>query len=183
MTQEARNLLLEVARDAIAAAWGLGTGGPLARARNDRELSVVGPGAFVTLHEDGMLRGCIGYLVGDGHRLCDLVDLLARESAFRDPRFAPLAREELPRCAIEISVLSVPVGIDGPERFVPGRDGIILSVHGRRAVFLPQVAVEQGWGREEMLDHLAEKAGLPPTAWRDPSARFQVFRAEVFGEA
>ena len=62
----------------------------------------------------------------------------------------------------------------------PGRDGVLLEKGPRKAVFLPQVATEQGWGRRELLEHLALKAGLPRDGWRDAS--FSVFRAEVFGE-
>ncbi|HEX9187848.1 MAG TPA: AMMECR1 domain-containing protein, partial [Vicinamibacteria bacterium] len=60
-------------------------------------------------------------------------------------------------------------------------DGVLLSKDGRSAVFLPQVAVEQGWGRDEMLDHLCLKAGLPAGSWRR-GAKFSVFQAEVFRE-
>ena len=62
-----------------------------------------------------------------------------------------------------------------------GTDGVVLSKHGSSAVFLPQVATEQGWNREQMLTELARKAGLPPDAWRQ-GAEFLVFQAEVFGE-
>lgn len=182
MTEEARTTLLAVARDSIKEEWAEQTGEPCKKAEQMNELTVIGPGAFVTLHEHGRLRGCIGYLVGDGHRLCDLVAMLAKESAFEDWRFEPLGREELPQCDIEISVLSVPQAIKTPMEFHPGIDGIILTVFGRRAVFLPQVATEQGWGREEMLDNLSLKAGLPAHAWHDKSARFMTFQAEVFGE-
>ena len=65
----------------------------------------------------------------------------------------------------------------------PGRDGIILSVSGRRAVFLPQVADETGWGRQEMLSALSRKAGLPPDAWKRDDAVFMTFTAEVFDES
>jgi AMMECR1 domain-containing protein len=61
----------------------------------------------------------------------------------------------------------------------PGRHGVMLSVRGHRALFLPQVATEQGWDRETLLDQLCLKAGLEPGAWRDPSARIEVFQAVV----
>ena len=138
-------------------------------------------GAFVTLRKGGSLRGCIGYLEG----ICPLyreIHELSREAAFSDYRFQPVTEDELGSIGIEISVLSIPEAIEALEEFLPGRDGIILSVGGRRAVFLPQVADETGWSREEMLSALSEKAGLPKSAWRSPAASFMTFQAEVFGE-
>jgi len=181
MHTKEQKLLLEIARDSIARSFDEGNGNPLGEAEKDEGLQEIGPGAFVTLKEKGNLRGCIGYLVGD-RPICRLVDMLAKEAAFEDYRFRPLVKEELPLCDIEISILSVPKAIRKKEEFLPGRDGIILTVAGRRAVFLPQVATEQGWGREEMLRNLSLKAGLPPDAYLSPSAEFETFTAEVFGE-
>ena len=72
--------------------------------------------------------------------------------------------------------------VNRPEDIVVGRDGVVLRVGDRSAVFLPQVATEQGWTRVEMLDNLAMKAGLPASAWRGSSARFQTFQADAFKE-
>ena len=91
------------------------------------------------------------------------------------------ARDELKGIAIEISVLTPPQDIPGPEAFQVGKHGIILEKQGKRAVFLPQVAPEQGWNREQTLTHLAQKAGLSADAWRK-GTRFWVFEAQVFGE-
>ncbi|RPJ45506.1 MAG: AMMECR1 domain-containing protein, partial [Candidatus Latescibacterota bacterium] len=82
---------------------------------------------------------------------------------------------------LEISVLTPSRPIRDPDEIVPGRDGVVLQKGGKSAVFLPQVATEQGWSREEMLDHLSRKAGLPAGAWRE-GATFSVFQAEVFSE-
>jgi AmmeMemoRadiSam system protein A len=101
--------------------------------------------------------------------------------AARDPRFPPLQSAELDEIEVEVSVLSAPHRVAGPQEIVVGRDGVVLSKGGRRAVFLPQVAPEQGWDRDTMLDHLARKAGLPTTAWRQ-GAQFEVFTAQVFAE-
>lgn len=139
-------------------------------------------GAFVTLRKNGELRGCIGFLEGI-MPLSDEIFTLARDAAFRDYRFLPLSESELDEITIEISVLSVPEEISSAEDFLPGRDGIILSASGRRAVFLPQVADETGWGREEMLSALSRKAGLPPDAWKKEDAVFMTFTAEVFDES
>ena len=138
-------------------------------------------GAFVTLRKGSSLRGCIGYIIG----LCGLkrqIALLARDAAFSDYRFPPLSESELPLCTIEISLLTKPERIAGPLDFTLHRDGIIMVLGGRRAVFLPQVADETGWTKEEMLSALSEKAGLPPSAWRSDEAAFLTFQAEVFSE-
>ena len=169
MEEQRKRELLDIARKAIA----------------DRafrpQVSEERYGAFVTLRKRGSLRGCIGVL----YPIADLsgeIATLARDAAFEDPRFPTLSPEELPLCSIEISLLTEPEDINNPEEFLPGRDGIIMTCRGRRAVFLPQVAEETGWSREEMLSALSEKAGLSSEAWKDATARFQTFQAEVFSE-
>lgn len=138
-------------------------------------------GAFVTLKKHGELRGCIGHIAVD-LPLCECVGRMALEAALHDSRFPPLERDELPRTEIEISVLTPALPVSGPDAIVVGRDGVILRKGGRSAVFLPQVALEQGWDRETMLSNLARKAGLPADAWRS-GAEFLTFQAEVFSEA
>ncbi|OHE18786.1 MAG: hypothetical protein A2X96_10305 [Syntrophobacterales bacterium GWC2_56_13] len=138
-------------------------------------------GVFVTLKKHGNLRGCIGRMIPD-RPLATLVGAMALQSAFEDPRFRHVALEEVPKLEIEISVLTPMKPVSGPGDIVVGRDGVLLQKGGRSAVFLPQVAPEQGWGRDEMLDQLSLKAGLPPGAWRE-GARFSTFQALVFGEA
>jgi len=138
-------------------------------------------GAFVTLHYRGELRGCIGEIVAR-RPLIEAVAELAVSSAFEDPRFRPLTLEEWPEVTIEISVLTPPRAVDSWEEIEIGRHGVFLHKNGRSAVFLPQVATEQGWDVSTMLSHLARKAGLPPDAWKE-GATFEVFEAEVFSEA
>jgi len=138
-------------------------------------------GLFVTLKKGGDLRGCIGTIVAD-RPLGETVRAMAIQAAFFDPRFPPLEREELLEVTIEISLLTVPTPVSSWCDIVIGRDGMILSLRGRQALFLPQVAPEQGWDLETTLSYLSRKAGLPPDAWRDPACRFQTFQAEVFGE-
>jgi len=138
-------------------------------------------GVFVTLKKRGDLRGCIGHMVGD-RPLAEQVGAMALQSAFEDPRFKPVTLRELPDLDIEISVLTPMKPVSGPGEIVVGRDGVLLRKGGRSAVFLPQVAPEQGWGRDEMLNHLSQKAGLPSGAWRE-GASFETFQAIVFGEA
>ncbi|MEI7672006.1 MAG: AmmeMemoRadiSam system protein A, partial [Deltaproteobacteria bacterium] len=138
-------------------------------------------GVFVTLKKREELRGCIGRMVPD-RPLAELVGAMALQSAFEDPRFSPVTLKELADLEIEISVLTPMKPVSGPNDIVVGRDGVLLQKGGKSAVFLPQVAPEQGWGRDEMLDHLSRKAGLPAGAWRD-GASFLTFQAIVFGEA
>jgi AmmeMemoRadiSam system protein A len=137
----------------------------------------------VTLHtKGGDLRGCIGN-IGAFEPLIDNIRGNAFNAAFRDPRFRPVSsEEELKGLEFEISVLTEAEPIDGPDSFVIGEHGIILQKNGRSAVFLPQVAPEQGWDVPETLTHLSMKAGLGPDAWREKDTRFSVFRAVVFAE-
>jgi uncharacterized protein len=138
-------------------------------------------GAFVSLHRAKRLRGCIGRM-SSNESLRDLVRAMALAAAFEDPRFSPLAKQELNGLHIEISALS-PLEDCRPEGIEPGTHGALLSVGWKSGVFLPQVAVEQGWDREEFLTQLCYKAGLPAGSQRDPNARLQRFSAFVFSEA
>jgi MEMO1 family protein len=138
-------------------------------------------GAFVTLKRHGELRGCIGHM-GDDLPLCHVVGRMALQAAFNDRRFPHLKDSELEEIAIEISVLTPLRPVAGPADIVVGRDGVMLRQSGRSAVFLPQVATEQGWNRDEMLGHLCRKAGLSETAWKD-GASFYTFQAQVFSES
>lgn len=140
------------------------------------------PGAcFVTLHYHGNLRGCIGTIGGKPGPLYRNVIDNTISSAFRDPRFTPLRQEEFIEVEVEISVLTPPRPVASWREIEIGKHGIILSKHRQQAVFLPQVAVEQGWDLETTLTHLAVKGGMPADAWKE-GAQFQVFEATVFNE-
>lgn len=169
-----RRRILAIARGSIESAF---TGTGMEIPVTDKRL-----GAFVTLRKDHALRGCIGFLVGI-MPLYEEIAQLAREAAFEDPRFPPLQERELDSIIIEVSLLSVPERIDSPGSFVPGRDGIIMTNGRHRAVFLPQVADETGWSREEMLTALSRKAGLDGNAWKSQKSIFETFQAEVFDES
>jgi AmmeMemoRadiSam system protein B/AmmeMemoRadiSam system protein A len=136
--------------------------------------------AFVTLKEHAQLRGCIGEIF-PRQPLYNAVLVNAANAAFRDPRFSPITESEYSQIEIEISALTAPRPISSPNEIRLGTDGVVMNKDGHSAVFLPQVATEQGWGLEEMLKNLSLKAGLAPDAWRD-GATFLVFQAEVFGE-
>lgn len=138
-------------------------------------------GIFVTLHRQGSLRGCIGFIISHVP-LREAVVEMAMASAFRDPRFMSLNRREYPLIDIEISVLTPPQDVTDVKSIAVGRDGLIISRGGMQGLLLPQVATEQGWGLEEFLTHTCLKAGLPGSAWREKGTRIQRFTAQVFSE-
>ena len=137
-------------------------------------------GAFVTLTIGGHLRGCIGE-IPPARPLVEVVQDHALDAAFRDPRFPALTREEFDHVHIDISALTPPMQVDGAQDIVLGRDGVFLIKGMRRAVYLPQVAVEQGWDLEQTLSSLARKAGLAPDGWKE-GCTFETFQAQVFHE-
>jgi len=136
--------------------------------------------AFVTLKKGMRLRGCIGDIM-PRQALYQSVISHAINAAVNDRRFQPVTAAELEALHIEISALTVPEQVGSAQDIRIGTDGVILQKGGRSAVFLPQVAPEQGWNVEQTLGNLAQKAGLSADAWRE-GASFLVFQAEVFGE-
>ena len=129
------------------------------------------PGAcFVTLKEGGDLRGCIGNIEAF-EPLGENLIRNAINASQSDPRFPPLEPEELRETVIEVSILTLPEPIADPLKFELGVDGIILRQGGRGAVFLPQVAPEQGWDQRTTLEYLSRKAGLPADGWRPGLSR------------
>ena len=138
-------------------------------------------GAFVTLHENGNLRGCIG-LFDTPLPLYVTVQKMAIAAATEDPRFSPLHPMELDGIEIEISVLSARSPIKHFSEIMVGTHGICVSKGYARGVLLPQVAVEQRWNREEFLSHTCLKAGLPAQAWEEGSVQIETFTADVFRE-
>jgi MEMO1 family protein len=137
-------------------------------------------GAFVTLKKQDRLRGCIGHM-GDDLPLCQVVGTVSLQAAFSDRRFPRVSLDEMAEIEIEISVLTPFQSQNSMENIRVGRDGVLLRKDGRSAVFLPQVATEQGWDRDQMLDRLCQKAGLAEGGWKK-DARLYTFQAEVFKE-
>jgi uncharacterized protein len=176
VSAEDRKILLAIAREAIVSR--LQNRSPVwpghSRALDERR------GAFVTIHKNKVLRGCIGRMVADTP-LEKTVRDMAMAAAFEDPRFPPLGKNEPGSIDLEISVLS-PMEPCRPEDIVPGVHGAYLSKGYRSGVFLPQVATEQGWDRETFLEHLCYKASLPSGAYLDPDAKVMRFTAVVFGD-
>ncbi|MFO7650949.1 MAG: AmmeMemoRadiSam system protein B [bacterium] len=138
-------------------------------------------GVFVTLHRAGELRGCIGYPEAV-KPLAEAVAEMAVAAATEDPRFVPVAPEELAQVDIEITVLSPLRPVSDPESVVVGRHGLVIRMGRHSGLLLPQVPVEQGWNREQYLEGICRKAGLPAGGWRDKDARLFVFTGQVFGE-
>lgn len=148
----------------------------------DEELNKPG-GAFVTVRKNGELRGCIGRILADGAPLWQVVRDMALAACSEDSRFPPVSAGELPEIKYEISVLSAPKRIGDWRQIQLGRHGVIVKRGFRSAVFLPQVADETGWSREEFLGELcARKAGLPRESYKEKDAILEVFTAEVFGD-
>lgn len=177
---EARSLLLRWARLAIEAAV---RGAPGPRVRDEVLTAELRRphAAFVTLTIHGVLRGCIGRL--DYQRpLWENVLAAAAAAALDDPRFPPVSPAEVPDLAIEVSVLGAPVDLPDPRDFDPLGQGIIVERGFRRGLFLPGVGPEAGWGRDQTLDAVCRKAGLPGGAWREPGVRLQVFETAAFAE-
>lgn len=147
-------------------------------------------GAFVTLHKKGRLRGCIGYTKS----LVPIAQTVAENAVnagFSDPRFPPVAPNELADIDIEISALlpgeeegSPFIAVKDVSEIRIGRDGLYLEHAGGRGagLLLPQVPVEQGWDLDAYLKGICMKAGAPDDAWRATSSNLYRFRAQVFGE-
>ena len=173
--------LLAFARATIASAFA--DGEQRAKVREPKELTAgmkAVRGGFVTLNKRGDLRGCIGEIV-PRREIWKAVREQALNAAFHDPRFPPLTEKEMDEIDIEISMLTPPRSVASWRDIVIGKHGMVLTKGGSSAVFLPQVAPEQGWGIEETLTHLALKAGLSADAWRE-GADFLVFEAQVVQE-
>jgi len=181
VNEAARKELLEIAREAVAAA---------VRRQKPSDVKPVSPelqeprGAFVTIKNHGRLRGCIGQFVAH-EPLFEMVREMAVSAATHDPRFTfdPITRDELPELDIEVSVLGPLEKIRDPLDFELGVHGIYLRRGFASGCFLPQVATETGWSKEEFLSECAGgKAGLAPDAWKDPATEVMRFTCEVISE-
>lgn len=137
-------------------------------------------GAFVTLNKDGRLRGCIGRFDAE-QPLWKVVQLMAVAAATQDYRFSPVAANEIGELEIEISVLTPLKKIKSADEFILGKQGIYIKKGNQSGTFLPQVAVQTGWSKDEFLGHCAQdKAGIGWSGWK--SAELFTYEALVFGE-
>lgn len=180
MNDEQKKTLVKVARDTVQAVIN-GREAPQAKS-DDPELNAH-CGCFVTLKNGERLRGCIGNFVSE-RPLIELIVAMAKASATSDPRFLAdrVTAKELDQLDIEISVLSPLERTDDPLSLRLGVDGIYITKGHASGCFLPQVATETGWTKEEFLGYCcSHKAGLAEDAWKDPDTEVYLFSAEVFG--
>lgn len=183
-TDEEKKYLLKLARDSIKAFM---TDGKVPQPKTDNAKLKEDAGVFVTLEEYGQLRGCIGY-IGAVQPLYLAVRDNAINAAFEDPRFPPVALDEVENIEIEISVLTKPELLEFSgceelaEKIRPGVDGLIIEYKGRSATYLPQVW-EQLAEKEEFLGSLCNKAGLPSGAWKEKGVKVFSYQVEAFKES
>lgn len=185
LTDSDREALLTLVRSAIEAE--LLEGAVPLRPKDPSPALKKKRGCFVTLHKKGALRGCIGSIEPETS-LVDGVEENALNAAFRDPRFPPLSREELPEIEIEVSVLTPPRplsftdGEDLKAQLIPEVHGVILTRGWQRATFLPQVW-KQLPQKEAFLGNLCRKAGMERHCWKDKDTTIRVYEAEYFSES
>jgi AmmeMemoRadiSam system protein A len=138
-------------------------------------------GAFVTLTKEGRLRGCIGYIY-PFQPLLPAVQEMAVAAAVKDRRFPPLEPEELKECEIEISILSNLYPLEKLGVLEIGRDGLYIRYKGKTGILLPQVAEELNLTKEEFLEQVSLKAGLPKDTWKHKDSQLFYFSVEKFKE-
>lgn len=178
LDQDQQAYLLELARLTIANELGAECALPATDDPMMHEKRAV----FVTLKKDAKLRGCIGQIIAE-QPLAAAVQDAAFSAATRDHRFVPMTNRELDDIQIEISVLSPMEPVEHYDNIEVGKHGVLVRQGRQTGVFLPQVAPEQGWDRQQMLSNLcAHKAGLAPDAYKDPETELYVFTAQVFHE-
>ncbi len=174
LSEEDKQFLKKIAHDAITARLMGDTYTP--PAKDSLEIK---RGAFVTIKEHGVLRGCIGQIRGY-QPLYQTIAEMAIAAAFEDPRFPPLEMEEFNNIEIEISVLSPLERVHDINNIEVGRDGLMIKLDLHSGLLLPQVATENGWDRIQFLEQTCLKAGLPKNSYKDKNAEIYKFTADVF---
>ncbi len=180
MNDTQKQTILKVAYDTVEAVI---KGGETSKPESDDPELNTHCGCFVTLKNKGRLRGCIGRFISD-ISLIELVIEMAEASATGDSRFFAdqITADELEQLDVEISVLSPLLRTEQPLSLRLGVDGIYIKQGRASGCFLPQVATETGWTKEEFLSYCcSHKAGLAADAWKDPETEVSLFTAEVFG--
>lgn len=178
LTRDDKVFLLTLARNTIEAEF---AGKKPTIATSPSPIMKEKRGAFVTLKENGRLRGCIGYIEAI-KPLASTVEEMAKAAAFDDYRFNPVRADEVPKLEIEISVLSPIAEVADPSTIVVGRHGLIVTRGANRGLLLPQVPTEWGWDRDTFLAQTCVKAGLPENAWKQKGTKIESFTADVFSE-
>ena len=177
LTENEQQLLLQIARDSVQSHL---LKRPLRLPDVVSGVLTESHGIFVSIHEHGELRGCIGN-VNPVEPLLQTASGCAIAAAVGDPRFMPLMLEELPEVDFEISVLSPMEQVHDVSEIQVGKHGLFISKDHSRGLLLPQVAAVYGWDRERFLDETCKKAGLGLGAWKNGAAVYR-FSAFVFGE-
>ena len=180
MTDKEKKALLKIARETVKSRL---NGEKYVPSKPENDFLLSKRGAFVTLHgKNGVLRGCIG-MMQSNLPLYLTVSGMALEAAFGDQRFDCVKAGELESLNFEISVLTPFKKIQDTKEIELGRHGVMVKQGGSSGVFLPQVAVETGWGLEEIMGHLCEgKAGLHPDCWKNGKAEIYTFEADIIRE-
>jgi len=181
MDEKDKKTLLSIARESIKSAI-------TDTLSEQSQIEIISPdlneksGAFVTLRTHGKLRGCIGRMVSD-IPLYKLVSEMAVSAAKEDPRFSQIKPSDLEELEIDISVLSPLQKIDDPLDFELGRHGIYIKKGSSNGCFLPQVATETGWTKDEFLSKCCSmKAGLSPDAWKKRGIDVYIFTSEIIAD-
>jgi AmmeMemoRadiSam system protein A len=178
LSRKQKEMLLDIARKTIEH---IVTGKSLPDFSVDDSLLNEKCGAFVTIHNKGDLRGCIGNIIGHTS-LWETVRKMAVEASQNDPRFPPVTVDELEEIDIEISVMSPFEKIENMEQIRVGEHGILIKQGYHQGLLLPQVATEYGWDKKEFLEHTCLKAGLDKECYKNPASEIFIFSATVFGE-
>jgi AmmeMemoRadiSam system protein A len=181
ISPQTQQAILDLAADTVIRRLG---GNPLPLPALTYPLVQQPAGCFVSLHrkEPHALRGCVGMLNTGKTLRASLV--AAAESVIGDPRFLaePVTRFELPQLTIEVTLLGPLEKAKSTLDFEPVQHGIHLTFRGKNGLFLPQVARETNWSREQLLSRLCtEKLGVPENSWKDPTAELRTFSADVIG--
>ncbi|MCD4761841.1 AmmeMemoRadiSam system protein A, partial [bacterium] len=180
LTTEQQNILLKIAQETVEA-----------QVKGEKQVSYNiqderlnwKEGAFVTLHKNKKLRGCIGQIAPSDKPLWQVVQDMAIAAATEDHRFQPVSKKDLSFLDYEVSVLSRPKRVDNWQDIELGKHGVIIGQGFNSGVFLPQVADETGWDKETFLSELcSQKAGLAANCYKDNNTEIQIFTAQVFGE-
>jgi AmmeMemoRadiSam system protein A len=178
LTDDEKRELLRIARTTLREYF---YSGRIPPGKPHRDSLTAEAGAFVTLHREAMLRGCIG-TQHESKPLYLTVQEMAIAAATRDSRFASVSEGELEELDIEISVLGHQSELKQPSDIRIGEHGLTIEHGGRRGLLLPQVALEQKWTAHVFLAQVCIKAGLSDDAWREDSAQVGLFTAQVFSD-
>jgi hypothetical protein len=181
-----RKYLLDLARRTLTSVTSAGGNLPEVAAKDVAPKLTEKKACFVTLTKDGALRGCIGHLTAMEPLYRAVVEN-ARNAALRDPRFPAVEAGELDKIKIEISVLTEPqpLAFSSPDDLLsklhPNEDGVLLHIGPRTATFLPQVWAQIP-DKVKFLEHLSQKAGCEPSAWRGKDVSVSIYHVECFEE-